>query len=136
MRRGLTLIEVVAATALLATLVAACVPLLRSARIALGEAGRADDGRSTERAADAVAALLREDTDLIRRVLESRGPLQLRWEAGERAYSATAHLRSAVHAAADERRSSHAWVVFDVEGVEVVRWLRIPATSGTPRARA
>ena len=126
MRRGLTLIEVVAATALLTLIVSASVPILRAARRDLAasrpeRAAAADDGFE-----DAVDDLLLQRRGLAAELLDHAAGLGLRWTSDEREFAATATIMTATRAAGGERRSSHCWVRFQGGEAEAVRWLRLP----------
>lgn len=126
MRRGLTLIEVVAATALLTLIVAASVPVLAAARRDLAASrstGDRTDARTFERALD---DLLRQRSTLVTELLEQPAGLDLRWDSGDHAYEATATVLTTTPAAGDEHRSSHCWALFRGDGVEALRWLRMP----------
>lgn len=122
-RTGLTLIEVVAAAALLTLIVVACLPLITGARRDL-QAANAVAIEFTQELSEAVDELLRQRSSLARELLEQPEGLQVRWTVRERKYQATVRLPTRVEG--EERRSAHAWAVFLVGGVEIPRWLRIP----------
>lgn len=122
-RTGLTLIEVVAAAALLTLIVVACLPVITGARREL-QAANAVSLESTQELSDAVDELLRQQPSLGRELLEQPEGLELRWTVREREYQATVRLAARVEG--DERRSAHAWAVFLVGSVEIPRWLRLP----------
>lgn len=125
MRRGLTLIEVVAATALLTLIVAASVPILASARRDLAAIEPASEG-SDAALEEAVDDLLVQRRDLVPELLEHPEGLDLRWQSGERECAATATILTTARAEDDEHRSSHCWVRFRTEDGETVRWMRLP----------
>ncbi|MFG0243480.1 MAG: hypothetical protein ACF8R9_11910 [Phycisphaerales bacterium JB054] len=122
-RTGLTLIEVVAAAALLTLIVVACLPLITGARRDL-QAVNAVALVSSQELSEAVDELLRQKPSLARELIEQPEGLELRWTVREREYQATVQLATRVEG--DERRSAHAWAVFLVGGVEIPRWLRLP----------
>lgn len=130
MRRGLTLVEVVVATALLAMMVAALAPVVRGARRDLAASGAAlrhtDDGSL----GGAVDVLLAERPGLVSDLLARPGGVDVRWVVGERRFAATAEVLVVVRAGEHERRSSHCWVRFESGGAEAVRWLGLPRTRG------
>ena len=131
MRRGLTLVEVVAATALLTLIVLACVPLLRGARADLA-AARATVRHSGVRGFEAaVEELLRQRPDLVELALAQPEGLHQEWTVGEEGYAADVRVAQVVRASDEERRSSHAWLVFRSGGLEIPRWVRVSdATPG------
>lgn len=129
MRRGLTLIEVVVAAALLALIVAACLPVLAGARRGIFAARAAALSQPADDLDGAVDELLRQRPGLIRDLLDQPTLIHLRWTVGDRDFEADARLAAQVAAAENERRSSHAWAVFRMEGVEIPRWLRVPSVS-------
>jgi len=120
---GFTLIEVVAAAALLTLIVVACLPLITGARRDLQAANAVALGPSQE-LSEAVDELLRQKPSLARELLDQPEGLELRWTVREREYQATVRLATRVEG--DKRRSAHAWTVFLVGGVEIPRWLRLP----------
>lgn len=122
-RTGLTLIEVVAAAALLTLIVVACLPLITGARRDL-QAANAVGLVSSQELSEAVVELLRQRPSLGRELLEQPEGLVLGWTVREREY--LARVRLAARVEGDQRRSAHAWAVFLVEGVEIPRWLRLP----------
>jgi len=122
-RTGLTLIEVVAAAALLTLIVVACLPLIAGARRDL-EAANAVALVSSQEFSEAVDELLRQKPGLASELLDQPEELELRWMVRQREYQATVRLAKRVEG--DERRSAHAWAVFLVGGVEIPRWLRLP----------
>jgi hypothetical protein len=122
-RTGITLIEVVAAAALLTLIVVACLPLITGARRDL-QAANAVALESSQELSEAVDELLRQKPSLARELLEQPEGLELRWTVREREYEATVRLSARIEG--DERRSAHAWAVFLVGGVEIPRWLRLP----------
>ena len=126
MRRGLTLIEVVAATALLTLIVSASVPILGAARRDLAAARAVRDGATIELFEDAVDDLLVQQRGLAAELLEQPGGLELRWRSDEQEFAATATMLTATRAADDDHRSSHCWVRLQAGEAEAVRWLRLP----------
>lgn len=126
MRRALTLVEVVAASALLTLIVVACIPLLRSARADLAAARgaiRAEGGPQFEAAVD---GLLRDRPGLVALALAQPEGVHQRWAVGDQEYSAHIRVARLVRAIPEERRSSHAWLVFSTGGMEILRWARVP----------
>jgi len=126
MRRGLTLVEVVAAAALLTLIVAACLPLIAGARRDLEAARAVSLHEPVEELAEAVDELLRERPGLIEEVLDQPSGLRVSWTVRDVGYEAEVRLRTRVEVRDDEHRSAHAWAVFRLEGVEIPRWLRLP----------
>jgi prepilin-type N-terminal cleavage/methylation domain-containing protein len=125
-RRGLTLIEVVAATALLTLIVAASVPILGAARRDLAASRAVPDGAAAESFEDAVDDLLLQQRGLAAELPEHPAGLELRWQSNGQEFEATATMLTAARAADDKRRSSHCWVRFRAGEAEAVRWLLLP----------
>ena len=126
MRRGLTLIEVVAATALLTLIVSASVPILGAARRDLAASRAVPDGAAAESFEDAVDDLLLQRRGLAAELPEHPAGLELRWQSDGQEFAATATMLTAARADDDERRSSHCWVRFRAGEAEAVRWLPLP----------
>ncbi len=122
-RTGLTLIEVVAAAALLTLIVVACLPLVTGARRDL-QAAKAVALEPSREFSEAVDDLLRQRPSLACELLEQPEGSELRWTVHEREYQARVRLGMRVQG--DEHLSPHAWAVFFVGGVEIPRWLRLP----------
>lgn len=129
MRRGLTLIEVVAATALLTLIVAASVPILGAARRDLAASRAVRDGAAIGSFEEAVDDLLVQQRGLAAELLEQSAGLELRWRSDEHEFAATATMLTATRAGDDDHRSSHCWVRFEASEAETVRWLRLPDLS-------
>jgi prepilin-type N-terminal cleavage/methylation domain-containing protein len=125
-RRGLTLIEVVAATALLTLIVSASVPILGAARRDLAASRAVPDGAAAESFEDAVDDLLLQQRGLAAELPEQPAGLELRWQSDGQEFAATATMLTAARADDDERRSSHCWVRFRGGEAEAVRWLSLP----------
>lgn len=126
MKRGFTLLEVVAATVLLTMIVAAGIPFLRSARADLqaaaspiGEADRAEIESSID-------DLLRQRPGLVTECLAQPAGLPVEWTGDERVFNTNVRLTPVVRADEDEHRSTHTWAVIVVNGTEVIRWMRVP----------
>jgi len=126
MRRGLTLVEVVAATALLTLIVLACVPLLRGARADLAAAGDLGDRGEGREFEAAVEELLRQRPALVELALDQPDGLEQRWAVGDQEFIAEVRVAQVVPAPADGRGSSHVWLVFAAAGVEIPRWALAP----------
>ncbi len=116
-RRGLTLVEVLAAAALLAVTVGALVPLLRDARdvgeldesaIAIFELAQAADRLMLELTAEDARSLV--SVPRHERAVGELEKLPIR-------VSAEIRVRD------DE---SHAWIVFERDGLAVTRWIQLP----------
>ncbi|MDQ7012453.1 MAG: hypothetical protein Q9O74_00990 [Planctomycetota bacterium] len=135
MTRALTLVETVAATALLALVVAACVPLLVSARRDLDAAHVSTDREHHREMSNAVDELLTQRPRLVRQLLDQPTGLPVQWELGDRTYAAHATVRAQSTADGKSLRSSHAWIVFETDGVEIARWARLPNPPTTPTPR-
>lgn len=127
MTRGFTLLEVVAATVLLTMIVAAGIPFLRSARADLQAAASPIGEADHTEIETAVDDLLRQRPGLIAECVQQPAGLPVEWTSNERVYNAEVRLTPVVRADEDERRSTHAWAVFVVNGTEVIRWMRVPS---------
>lgn len=125
MNRGLTLIEVVAATALLTLVTAACIPILEAARRDLAAAQQTSQAAPNDRFERAVTDLLTQRPALAGDLLEHPEGLDLSWTSHESDYSALARIGTVTRAADDERRSTHCWVSFQTRETIAVRWLRV-----------
>lgn len=125
MRRGLTLIEVVAATALLTLVIAACIPILRAASRDLAAAQQISHAAPDDRFERAVTDLLTQRPTLASKLLEHPEGLDLHWTSHESEYTARARIGTVTRAADDERRSTHCWVSFQTPDTVAVRWLRV-----------
>ncbi|MFG0259458.1 MAG: type II secretion system protein [Phycisphaerales bacterium JB041] len=125
MRRGFTLLEVVAATVLLTMIVATAVPFLRSARVGLAAATRPVSFSGQTVLEAAVDDLLLQRPGLITECLARPDGLPVEWVSGARGYLAEVRLLPIIHAVADERRTTHSWAVFTLEGTEIIRWVRV-----------
>ncbi|QKK07466.1 MAG: prepilin-type N-terminal cleavage/methylation domain-containing protein [Planctomycetota bacterium] len=127
MKRGFTLLEVVAATVLLTMIVAAGIPFLRSARADLQAAGSPIGEADHAEVESAVDALLRQRPSLIAECVRQPAGYRVEWTSDERLFRAEVRLGSAVRADDEEHRSTHAWAVFNVDGTECLRWMRVPS---------
>lgn len=124
--RGLTLIEVLAATVLLAVLAAAVVPMLRYATDAARQQGPIDLAQLS-RAADAIIA---DPEQFGIDALDDVSETQITWPSGDGGRGSTLVVR--LMASVDV--ADHAWLVFswdsgtDNSGTECVfRWVEISA---------
>ncbi len=133
MTRALTLVETVAATALLALVVAACVPLLVSARRDLDAARVSTDREHRREMSNAVDELLTQRPRLVRELLDQPTGLPVQWQLDDRTYAAHTTVRAQSTADAKSLRSSHAWIVFQTYGVEIARWSRLPNPPNPPQ---
>jgi len=123
-RRGLTLIEVVAAAALLTLVVAACLPLITGARRDLQAARAVARDDPAGELSHAVDELLRQKPGLARELLDQPEGFEIRWTVREHEHRLAVRLAARIEG--DERRSAHAWAVFRLDGAEFPRWLRLP----------
>lgn len=126
MRRGLTLIEVVAATALLTLIVSASVLILGAARRDLAASRVPRNAAAAESFESAVDDLIVQQRGLAAELLHEPAGLELRWRSNEQEFTAVATMLAAARAADDDHRSSHCWVRFRAGETEAVRWLRLP----------
>jgi len=124
MSRGFTLLEVVAAAVLLTMIVAAGLPLLRSARVNMQAATASQTDLSELNAA--VDDLLRQRPGLIAECLTQPAEHLVEWASGGRAFSAVVRLQPTVLATDGERRTTHTWAVFSAGSGECVRWIPVP----------
>lgn len=124
-RPGFTLIEVVAAAALLTLIIASCLPLFAGARRDLQASSAVALGEPTGELSEAVDELLRQMPGLARELLDQPEGFGLRWTVREREYRATARVVARAGTSADDRSSGHVWAVFHVDRAEIPRWLRI-----------
>ncbi len=123
-RRGLTLVEVLTATVLMAILVAACVPILRQATGALGAPRRLLAIRPLATLADQFVAepsAFGLDSAVVERSFEIQWPEVV----AERPSVLVRHLEH------DDPAVGHGWLVFTCEGACVVRWLPPPEPGET-----
>jgi|GEM_PF-2009813 len=127
MTRGFTLLEVVAATVLLTMIVAAGIPLLRSARADLQAAASPVVVVDHAEIETAVDDLLRQRPRLIAECVQQPAGYRVEWTSDERLFRAEVRLGPAVRAEDEEHRSTHAWAVFSVDGTECLRWMRVPS---------
>ncbi len=118
-RRGLTLVEVLTATVLMAILVAACVPILRQATVALDAPRRPVAIRPLASLADQFVAepsAFGPDSAMTERSFEIQWPDVV----AERPSVLVQHLEH------DDQAVGHGWLVFTCDGASVVRWLPPP----------
>ncbi|QKK07502.1 MAG: prepilin-type N-terminal cleavage/methylation domain-containing protein [Planctomycetota bacterium] len=132
MKRGFTLLEVVAATVLLTMIVAAGIPFLRSARADLQAAASpvvGVDHADVDRAEieTAVDDLLRQRPGLIAECVQQPAGYHVEWTSDEHLFRAEVRLGPAVLVDDEEHRSTHTWAVFNVDGTECLRWMRVPS---------
>ncbi|QKK07544.1 MAG: type II secretion system protein [Planctomycetota bacterium] len=127
MRRGFTLLEVVAATVLLTMIVAAGMPFLRSARADLRASASPVVGVDHAEIETAVDELLRQKPGFIAECVRQPAGYHVEWTSDERLFRAEVRLGQAVTADDEEHRSTHAWAVFSVDGTECLRWMRVPS---------
>lgn len=126
-RRGFTLLEVVAATVLLTMIVAAGIPFLRSARVDLDAAAAPAAGIDHAELETAIDDLLRQRPGLIAECMQQPAGYHFEWTSSERLFRAEVRLGPAVLADDEEHRSTHTWAVFNVDGAEFLRWMRVPS---------
>lgn len=126
--RAFTLLETVAATALLTTIVVACLPLLDATR-------RDTLGASESARSQAIAAMdlevertLAAEPEFVRKLLEHEGrALHLNpAEPGDQPLTAT--LEALVPTASDRNDAQVARVRFRRNAVVTVRWISVPQT--------
>ena len=115
-RRGLTLIEVLTATILMAILVGTCVPILRQASRALDMPLRAFEIRELAALADELVA---DPTTFGLGDTLPEHPFKVAWPATvpDRPPVLVQRLRS------EEAEDGHEWLIFSCAHVTVVRWL-------------
>lgn len=128
MRRGFTLLEVVAATVLLTLIVGTSIPFVRNARVDL-RVSAAPELRVSELNAlnAAIDDLMRQQPNLIRDCLGQPAGYSVEWISNEETCSAIICTGPVVQSADDEHRSTHVWAVFRMDGVELARWMRAPS---------
>lgn len=127
MSRGFTLLEVVAATVLLTMIVAAGIPFLRIARTGLDAAATPVVRVDHPELEAAIEDLLRQRPSLVVECLTQPAGLPVEWTSNDRVYHADVHLTPVINATDQERRTTHTWAVFTVDGAELLRWLRVPS---------
>jgi len=116
-RRGLTLLEVLAATVLLAILAGACVPMLRSALPALRPPQRQFELLELARVADSVVA---EPSVFGVDAVSEAGEQRMGWPGHTDRPVITIRLL-----AADDSDPEHGWLVFSSGGWTVHRWMEL-----------
>lgn len=119
-RRGITLLEVVAAAALLAVIAAACVPMLREARRWANRIAEPDRFDDLAAVADAIVADPKlfglVETDLTTDGFETTvSPPELDPDAVR-----IRLLQS------DDEAATHAWLVLDCNGDTLLRYVELP----------
>jgi len=131
-RRGLTLLEVLIATALLAVLSVACVPAIARAMVVLHEGERVPKGSLQMAELQVVADAVLEDPKrsggfgLGATPLHGLATAEIAWpsdmSSGEHAAITVRAIRSR------EPNADHIWLLFECEGVTVSRWVELPAS--------
>jgi hypothetical protein len=131
-RRALTLLETLIASAILATLAGACVPLLSAALHALAPGESNGDDQQSRSAID-LARLA--DTFMRNPGAEpfgvknlptqlTNGDLEVRWPKD---FSEGARPRVTAHALRScSAKPDHLWIVFECQGQKVMRYLELP----------
>ena len=124
MSRGLTLVEVLAATVLLAVIVGACVPMLQRAMQALEYSEPPFEYMELAWLAD---ALIAEPAAFGVEALAPTGDLQVQWpESSERPPVIVRRLM------ADDDEIEYAWLVFSSGEWAVHRWIRLESEPAEP----
>jgi prepilin-type N-terminal cleavage/methylation domain-containing protein len=116
-RRGLTLLEVLAATVLLAILAGACVPVLQRALPALRPPQRQFELLDLARVADSVVA---EPSAFGVDAVFEANELRMGWPDHTDRPAITVRLL-----AADDSDDEHGWLVFSSGGWTVHRWMEL-----------
>ena len=129
--RGLTLLETLIATAILAMIAAACVPVIARAMVLLGPSS-ATPNKSTVQMADLslVADAFMNDPSAFgidRKALPELEAFQIAWPEDDSAHPApsTDVVEVKVQRATDAE-VKHAWIAFNCEDLVVLRWLALP----------
>jgi prepilin-type N-terminal cleavage/methylation domain-containing protein len=123
-RRGLTLLEVLAATVLLAILAGACVPVLQRALSALRPSQRQFELLELARVADSVVAEPSAfGVDAVSEASEQR----MGWPDHTDRPVITVRLL-----AADDPDAEHGWLAFSSGGWTVHRWMELDVGKGEP----
>ena len=126
MSRGLTLLEVVADTVLLTMIVAAGIPLFRFARADLQAASPPAVGVAQSGLEHAIDDLLVRRPDLLAECIAQPTGYSVAWTSGGRAFNTHVRLHPVVYGTEHERRTTHTWAVFTLDGAEFLRWVRVP----------
>jgi prepilin-type N-terminal cleavage/methylation domain-containing protein len=132
--RGLTLLEVLIATALLAMMAAACVPVMAQAMRALQSHAIARQNEAIDLAQFADTVLQRPDLIGLKdskELLDTSGR-EASWPSEEFPQQSHAPpVKISVLRAPEDTDAKHAWLVFECDEVLVHRWLPLPATEDT-----
>lgn len=123
--RGLTLIEILAATVILSASAAVCASMLRGARTSL------ETPRTSIRHLAALADTFMEDPasfGIEKSTLPETGPFSIQWpESIDPKLARTAVLVSVTKSTdPPEDALRHAWIVFEHQELAVVRYLALP----------
>ena len=124
-RRGLTLIETLMATVILSASAAVCASMLRSARASL------ETPRHTIRDLAALADAVLEDPEsfgIEKSSLSEIGSISLQWpESIDPQHNLTAALVSVAKSTDSPANvAPHAWLMFEHDGLAVIRYLVLP----------
>lgn len=120
-RRGLTLIEVLAATAILAMIAAACIPTLRAALATMNEDDPALDLHDLSNLADQIVGAPEDfgldSSDIVH--------TEVAWpEHPERPPVVVTALNAPSD---DDAPPDHRWLIFTSDGCTVARWMAVEA---------
>jgi prepilin-type N-terminal cleavage/methylation domain-containing protein len=130
--RGLTLLEVLLASAILATLAVACVPLLHESLTALVEPP--EPTFDLNELADVADQFLADPTRFgmadSRQLLE-QGSVTITWPASKGDHedeTVIPHLPpiNVRCLLADDSKVDHAWALFECDGQTIARWIAMP----------
>jgi prepilin-type N-terminal cleavage/methylation domain-containing protein len=123
--RGLTLLETLIATAILATIAGACVPVVARAMALLR---RPSEPRVGQADLSIVADAFMADPAAFgvdHEEMPNLVSFQMAWPAGAALPPPTSSVNVRVLRAADAE-VDHAWVLFECEGTRSMRWLAVP----------
>ncbi len=126
MNRGLTLIEVVVSAVLLAIVGATCASFLRDAARDASTARSTTQHEAVRDLGEAANAILVSQPALAGRLLEQHGRLTLDWPDATDRREVIVSVGSMHEAEPGAPEPSHAWLIFEAEGVAVARWVRLP----------
>ncbi len=139
--RGLTLLETLIASAILAMLAAACLPMIARAAVLLRDRSEPDQTRTVDLAAAADAFMIEPERFGIERdVIERFERTQFEWPVIGADSEPSPNLSIAVHALKSSNEEvGHCWLIFECEdrgGGVVSRWLALPKRDETREQEA
>ena len=126
-RRGLTLVEVLASTVLLALIAAACTPLLRQATRLMCDPGHSFELFELSRLAD---ALISDPTAFGLESVHGQSNFEVAWSDQPDRSAVAVRLLTA-----DTEDVDHAWLTFACDGWVVSRWVPLEARDDQGAAR-